>query len=262
MGAGPDLSRFGNKIKELMGLVDSFAYGHSMLFCLKNIDTHPTYWSFVDIHASIQSLDWIINNKKCVDTELILLDPVVTTSLDIQLKYIGHPEKFRNNKKYKTYLDRITEVDDCFREITKLPTTSEQFLRQNKDSVFGNTNMNANFIERYKHHEFILGTGNDKLISFVLPWAKYNGYSTVYLIGFDGGGGRYFWKKGKKVKANIREFKESRSKYLEEWNNHLTIVSLMPEAPINKWIEFKGIGSVIKENLNNRRDRKPWPSPN
>ena len=89
----------------------------------------------------------------------------------------------------------------------------------------------------------------DKLTLAVLPICYWAGFKNIYIVGFDGIGGRYFAKSNVR---GIRKVKPSIDHFLPLWNSWkeyhgMTFYSLVPEKEciLNKHIEYIPIKEFV-----------------
>lgn len=196
--------------KELFPLCNrtTLAFGHAFLFFWNHLKYYPTYWTFVDAHSTITSLKNIIDKKEKVSTTLLLFGDITHVSL-ANFRRHGFGKPYRSSgydfekggfKNYQKLLDQASKYLD----IKQVPATSyiERYGTDNR-----NHEEKILALLRNKKKAALLHMRNfnrtDKLHTAVLPLCVYLGYNNIYLIGFDGKGGRFL--DGGKVLKKVRQ---------------------------------------------------------
>lgn len=183
---------------ELAGIErrDSLAFGHAFKFFIDHMKWFPTYWTFVDPHSTIASLQTIIAKKVKIRTKLLLLGDVTHTSLANFRKHgFGQPQKS----------PKFDFLKDGYQRYQKLLDQASQFLTIEEVPVRSYMSMFGTDKERFPENCHSMVTDRsavpllyvgkhilyDKLHVVGLPICVYLGYTEVYILGFDGLAGRF-----------------------------------------------------------------------
>lgn len=174
----------------------TLAFGHAFRFFIDHMKWYPNYWTFVDAHSTLHSLQHIVNKKEKIRTELLLFGKITHTSLANFRKHgFGKPQKSagwdftkEGYKKYKKLLDQASK----FIDIRELPTTTyvekygndvNNYSDKCKKLLLDNNSVNLLHVSGLKLY--------DKLHVAVLPLCFYLGFDNIYMIGWDGRKGRF-----------------------------------------------------------------------
>lgn len=238
VATGSSINTHSDKIKELSANVDTLAWGNAFMFFAQRLQVYPTFWWFIDPHASLKTLKWLLKLKVSTKTILHLPQPILTKSHSEQKLYIGAAHSISNFNWDTKYHDFLEMIHKCSKHeylvVDKFPATSfkkERPLGYQKHVAKGKRFMLADefrkSMENVADDKFCIMNQSyrvGRLSNYILPLllnAQRKDkmvYKTIYLAGFDGQNTRYDRKKYEKneeVKNKMlaREYKE----YMPMW---------------------------------------------
>jgi len=253
LGTGESLPRYSDEVSQLIDKYDVLAWGATFDFCIDELNKTPSHFSYIDPKGAVSPFEKIL--EKSLHTNVILLSPIVTKSLAVFRKYM----ESTSGKAYRDftyYLKLIEKVKDVT-TVQEVPCTTLKGLHisgsplrykdlDNKDAIlrFIEPQMicgmkdNLGGIGNQKPGSKYMNLYESKLTMFIFPLCYYLGYKKIYLIGFDGKGGRYFNKKLKDDKL-IKTMSAFLPKWLEWEQFHgMKFYSLVESkyTVINAWI--------------------------
>jgi hypothetical protein len=259
IGTGQSVLRYKKEIKRLHEEKKNiFAFHRAFPDCIPHLDVLPTHWMYVDPHAAIPGLEYMLKNP---DLEMKVYIPIPLVTLDdprdLQ-KYAGGSVIANDPKKWASYMELLNKVRETSKsEFIEVPiTTTKEIL--NDAIKYGPLLRGLLKPEvRFAHDKVVIGTGifkkNDKMIWAdagdifqenkiswcVLPFLKHIGASRAFIVGFDGLWGR-FYDRNQKTKPFVGMY-------------HF----------LNKWKEWQGqtgmeIYSVTECSINNHIDYIPF----
>lgn len=223
LGTGESLIRYKDKLKSLMNNCHTLSWGASFDFCIDEIGTTPTYFSFIDPTSAIRPIK-LIKQNNIQDTTILLLSPVVNKSLKVFQTYMektSGPAR-SNFEKYLTDLNTACRISNS----QEIPCITLKGLHLTKDPLAKKDLDNTDASLRFEGKRLICGMKNNlglgihkpgsrymnlyetKLTMFILPICFWLGYEDIYFVGCDGGGGRFFNKRLTDIKLikTIDEF--------------------------------------------------------
>ncbi len=212
MGTGESCLRYKEQVKKLKGknvLGLHRAYPHT----IEHFGFAPRFWTWFDPGAAIYGLDTLTKHLEQGlnpnSIQIILPDFLHTYSRHEYLKHSGGSGPWSEADKYwKTYIKKLENLIKKGIKASSYPATSSKEISENKDEY---PELVDNFLDpkiRFGHEKMIIGTGlsfdnyfkrpgthwdclENKLTSLMLPMAQRMGIKNVFIIGFDGVGGRF-----------------------------------------------------------------------
>lgn len=183
-----DLIKFENR--------ETLAFGHAFRFFIDHMKWYPTYWTFVDAHSTLHSLQYLVNKKIKVRTKLLLLGDVTHKSLKLFRKHgFGKPQKSAGwdftKDGYKKYL-KLLEQASKYITIQNIPTTS--YVEKYGSNIDDYSKRCQQLLQDKSRVGLMHVSGlkiYDKLHVAVLPLCFYLKHKDIYMIGFDGRKGRF-----------------------------------------------------------------------
>lgn len=235
IGSGTSTLQIKPHINELFNKYDTLVWGFAWKILPKN--TYPTYYAYLDPHSAIETLDKI-NQTDRIDTQILIFDGIVNKDIKTLKSYIGSTSL----KHYNEYIKKLKASSKKCNHIHVECTT----LKKDKDAKDDFT--------RFESKQLILGTiatkhasNEDKLTMCVLPLLWWLKYTTVYITGFDGNGGRFFQPKNDKGLHTVRHWYNTRLKQWIEWEKYhkMKIYSIMENAYINKTLQYLPLRELL-----------------
>jgi len=194
------------------------AWGDSS-YLLHNNCILPEYYGFLDPFCATNYLR-MADSKA---TQICVFHPMHSSDYSTMLEYIGTPDIYNvNTVRFRQYIETLPTCNPNF-----FPTTTVQKLNKEEDALAKELD-GAQAGRRFRDRVIIGSNPNPLGVAFkqrfmdleenrltmaILPLVYHLGYKTIYLLGFDGRGGR-FHKKNVPLK-DIH--KKSYDRYLPRW---------------------------------------------
>ena len=212
MGPGPSSLEYKKHIKKLNGknvLALHRVYPHT----IDHFSIVPKYWTWFDPGAAIYGLETLSKhidrgaNPKAI--QIILPDFLCSQTRQEYLKHSGGSGPWSEaDKHWNIYLRKVSTLVEKGVEVNIIPATSTKEISENKERY---ADLIDNFLDpktRFEHEKMIVGTGlsfesyfkrpgthwdclENKLTSLMLPIAHKMRAKNVFIVGFDGIGGRF-----------------------------------------------------------------------
>ena len=214
IGTGYSVDTFMNSknCQEILNSNTVVSFQAAFHYAKQKYDIFPDVWMWSDPHASLEGLDFILNNKNIFQSGLKSLQIVIPNFVDTSFRHIhkdyaGTSPAWRDAKMGNYYydsLEKIKKIKNIQVRIldvytTKLITRQQELTRDCK-------NIFKNPVERFLIDRPIIGsfkyeTDNsyinpwgreNKLSFFVFPVLQYLGCKSLGSVGFDFGGTRFY----------------------------------------------------------------------
>ena len=240
---------------------DSLGWGASYKFVAENAQ-HPTFFSYIDPGSAIDSLRLL--NTCHNQTTVLKLHPIVDTCLTTFEHYMFKTAVGRaSNITYPKYVELLAHVCDKHSSL-KIPSTTIRYLKRARSPMIKRKVDGEGARFRFNPHIVMMGSDDmihceqssknmnvyeSKLTMCILPLCYYLGYKTIYLMGFDGIGGRFFDSNLKHV-----SLPKTSQTFLKRWvgwkNLHgMDIINLVPPpmSILNNCLPYQSIEGLIGE---------------
>jgi hypothetical protein len=255
LGTGESLSKYIKKIKQ--DNIDILAWGAAGEYAIKN-KVHPDLYSYVDPSSAPSTL------KIIKDSNIVIIDPIVNKSLPIFQKYL-RSTRLNNGQKFKQYITTLKKASTV-NKTTHIKFTTIKKLKTDKHDLSKYDLDNKDAHLRFEQDVMIAGMSNrlgypkddrtrlmnlyeNKLTMFILPLCYKLGYKEIYLLGFDGKGGRFYNKNLKHPDSILKTtYKAFLPRWVTSWKefHNMSIYSVVPDnmSILNNWIPYINIEEI------------------
>ena len=107
VATGASINKHVDRLKIDARNMETIAWGNAFMYFAEKLELFPDFWWYIDPHASLNGLRWIIKNGITISTTIQIPQPILTESHKRQIEYIGkagHAKEFNWSKRYPEYL--------------------------------------------------------------------------------------------------------------------------------------------------------------
>lgn len=246
LGTGESCNAYQRQIKEFLPHKRTLAFQKTFPYCVEKLGIWPKMWVWFDPASAMDGLQYLLNHVIPHDFEIILLHPITsTTSRQECLQHIGNSAITRSDNNWAEYIDLLQQV--CKRVNIKIvPCISLKYMLANnvyREPLEHLYDADYRFALDYVviGNEFSRQNWNvreNKLTMVVLPILEYLGYDQVFVLGFDGCGGRFYDSKNKAGVIDNFSAVTNWHKLAQNASMDISTVVDLPHSKLRKYIPY------------------------